>query len=124
MCKGSYCKISTRQGVVLAVLGEDAEDEGGGDGYNTTTAGAAAGNKPVSANSKGHKRDKGKKKKAQLEPGMAEAQSYASHCLRLMSLCDDLHAALLSAGIVRYMMPLLDGQVAVARWNARQVCCS
>uniref|UniRef100_A0A7S0S1C1 Uncharacterized protein n=1 Tax=Chlamydomonas leiostraca TaxID=1034604 RepID=A0A7S0S1C1_9CHLO len=70
---------------------------------------------------KGKKKAGGKKgKKGKLEPGQAEAQSWASAVLRMISLDVDWRAAVCGAGAIRYLLPLLDAKVHPARWNARQ----
>lgn len=65
------------------------------------------------------RKQKGKKEK--LVTGMAEAQSWCSACLRLISLVDEHKGGLLNQGVVRYLLPLLQSSVSLARWNARQV---
>ncbi|GAX74113.1 hypothetical protein CEUSTIGMA_g1562.t1 [Chlamydomonas eustigma] len=67
------------------------------------------------------KKPKKKKGKGKLEPGMAEAQVFASAVLRLISLDDAWRVPLVQAGVVRYMVPLLDVKLSPARWNARQL---
>ncbi len=52
---------------------------------------------------------------------MVEAQTYASAVLRLCSLAEEQRAAMVKAGAVRYLLPLLDAKNSPARWNARQV---
>lgn len=52
---------------------------------------------------------------------MVEAQTYASAVLRLCSLAEEQRAAIVRAGAVRYLLPLLDAKNSPARWNARQV---
>ena len=52
---------------------------------------------------------------------MAEAQTYASAVLRLVSLAEEQRVPLASAGSIRHLLPLLDGKNSAARWNARQV---
>lgn len=56
-----------------------------------------------------------------LVAGMAEAQTYASAVLRLVSLAEEQRVPLASAGSIRHLLPLLDGKNSAARWNARQV---
>lgn len=53
--------------------------------------------------------------------GVAEAQSYGSAVLRLLSTSEELRGQLMAAGVVRHVLPLLEARVAAARWNARQV---
>ncbi|KAG2434236.1 hypothetical protein HXX76_007961 [Chlamydomonas incerta] len=69
---------------------------------------------------KGKKKSKKKGKKAKMEPGMAEAQTYASAVLRLVSLAEEQRVPLASAGSIRYLLPLIDAKNSAARWNARQ----
>lgn len=52
--------------------------------------------------------------------GMAEAQTYAAGCLRLISLDDAHKATLMEVGAVRYLAQLLDTSTHLARWHARQ----
>ena len=52
---------------------------------------------------------------------MAEAQTSASAVLRLISLEEAWRAPLARAGVVRYLLPLVDAKLGPARWNARQV---
>ena len=52
---------------------------------------------------------------------MAAAQSYAAACLALLSLNLPLAQALLEAGAIRHLSPLLESRVALARGYARQV---
>ncbi|KXZ55790.1 hypothetical protein GPECTOR_2g1340 [Gonium pectorale] len=67
------------------------------------------------------KKKKGKKgKKPKMEPGTLEAQTYASAVLRLSSLAEEQRSALVEAGALRYLLPLLDAKNSAARWNARQ----
>ena len=54
-------------------------------------------------------------------PGMLEAQTYATAVLRLASLAEEQRAALVAAGCLRYLLPLLGAKNSAARWNARQV---
>ena len=84
--------------------GEDTAAEGEGDGKKKK--------KP--------KKKKGKKK-GKLEPGMAEAQTFGSAVLRLISLDEAWRGPLAKAGVVRYVLPLLDAKLSPARWNSRQV---
>lgn len=51
---------------------------------------------------------------------MAEAQTYAAGCLRLISLDEAHKAAAMRAGAARYLPGLLDSKVHLARWHARQ----
>ncbi len=57
-----------------------------------------------------------------VHTGMAEAQTFGSAVLRLISLDDAWRVPLARAGVVRYLLPLLDAKLSPARWNARQVC--
>ena len=52
---------------------------------------------------------------------MAEAQTSASAVLRLISLEEAWRAPLARAGVVRYLLPLVDAKLGPARRNARQV---
>jgi hypothetical protein len=52
--------------------------------------------------------------------GMAEAQTYAAGCLRLISLDEAHKQAIMAAGAARYLAGLLDSKVHLARWHARQ----
>ena len=52
---------------------------------------------------------------------MAEAQTFGSAVLRLISLDEAWRTPLAKAGVVRYLLPLLDTKIGPARWNARQV---
>ena len=70
---------------------------------------------------KGGKTKGGKKKKGKLEPGMADAQIFASGVLRLISLDEEWRDALVKAGVIRYMLPLVEAKLSPARWNARQL---
>jgi hypothetical protein len=67
------------------------------------------------------KKKGGKKKKGKLEPGMADAQIFASGVLRLISLDEEWRDALVKAGVIRYMLPLVEAKLSPARWNARQL---
>ncbi|KAG1674237.1 hypothetical protein FOA52_013857 [Chlamydomonas sp. UWO 241] len=68
------------------------------------------------------KKGKGKKgKKGKLEPGMAEAQTFCSAVLRLVSMDERWRSPLVACGAVRYLLPLLDVKLSPARWNARQL---
>ena len=51
---------------------------------------------------------------------MAEAQTYAAGCLRLISLDEAQKDATMRAGAARYLPGLLDSKVHLARWHARQ----
>lgn len=51
---------------------------------------------------------------------MAEAQTFASGCLRLISLDEDNKGAVMAAGAARYLPPLLDSRCHLARWHTRQ----
>jgi hypothetical protein len=65
---------------------------------------------------------KGKKgRKPALLPGMAEAQTAASAALRIISLETSAAPHLAAAEVLRHVPPLLEGPVAAARCNARQV---
>lgn len=65
---------------------------------------------------------KGKKgRKPALLPGMAEAQTAASAALRIISLEPSAGPLLAAAEVLRHVPPLLEGPVAAARCNARQV---
>ena len=79
----------------------------------------------ASAGGDGKKKKKPKKKKGKkkgkLEPGMAEAQTFGSAVLRLISLDEAWRVPLAKAGVVRYVLPLLDAKLSPARWNSRQV---
>ena len=105
-----------------SILGEDPEDVSSpplsaspcpADDTNESAAKAKEGKK------KGGQK-KGKKA-AKLLPGMAEAQSYATAALRLISLEESCWEELIAARTLRYCTPLLEGPVAATRWNARQV---
>lgn len=63
----------------------------------------------------------GKKKKGKLEPGMADAQTYASGVLRLISLDEGWRDSLVKEGVVRYLLPLVEAKLSPARWNSRQL---
>lgn len=52
--------------------------------------------------------------------GMQEAHIYASGCLRLLSLVPENKPLLMDAGVHRYIAHLLDGNVDLSRWHARQ----
>lgn len=52
---------------------------------------------------------------------MAEAQAYCTAVLRLISLAEEQRGALVAAGLVRYLLPLLEAKTSPARWNTRQV---
>lgn len=76
---------------------------------------------PAASGKKGKgKKAKKKGKKAKLEPGMQEAHVYASGCLRLLSLVPENKPLLMEAGAHRYMAHLLDCNVDLSRWHARQ----
>eukprot|EP00798_Chlamydomonas_sp_ICE-L_P021264 gene21264-28184_t len=51
---------------------------------------------------------------------MAEAQTYSSAVLRLISLSEEWREPLVKAGAIRYLLPLLNSKLNQARWNARQ----
>jgi hypothetical protein len=51
---------------------------------------------------------------------MSEAQTYASGCLRLLSLDEANKASVMEAGAARYMSHLLDSRIHLPRWHARQ----
>ena len=53
--------------------------------------------------------------------GMAEAQTFGSAVLRLISLDEEWRVPVAKAGVVRYILPLLDAKLGPARWNSRQV---
>lgn len=63
----------------------------------------------------------GKKKKAKLEPGMAECQTYASAALKMLTLSDEGCQTVLRLTGVRFITPLLTTTVHSARYNAQQV---
>jgi hypothetical protein len=70
----------------------------------------------------GGKKQKKSKKPVKLEPAMVEAQTQASAALKLLALSGDAaRRSLLEAGALQVLLPLLDGSVSAARWNARQV---
>ena len=52
---------------------------------------------------------------------MAEAQTFGSAVLRLISLDEEWRIPVAKAGVVRYVLPLLDAKLGPARWNSRQV---
>lgn len=70
--------------------------------------------------SKSKKKKGGKKKKGKLEPGMGEVQTWSSAVLRMISLDAEQRQGIVSAGLVRYVLPLLESKIHPARWNARQ----
>lgn len=51
---------------------------------------------------------------------MQEAHIYASGCLRLLSLVPENKPLLMDAGAHRYMAHLLDCNIDLSRWHARQ----
>ncbi|KAF5828623.1 hypothetical protein DUNSADRAFT_17312 [Dunaliella salina] len=61
------------------------------------------------------KKGKKGKKKAKMEPGMAEAQTWASAVIRMISLDAAWGEAVRAAGAIRYLLPLLDSKIHPAR---------
>ena len=81
---------------------------------------AAAAEKPdTPPGKKKGKKAKGKKK-LKLEPGMEEAQTFASGCLRLLTLDDAHKEEIMRCGASRCLPQLLDTKIHQARWHARQ----
>lgn len=73
-------------------------------------------------NSAKKSKGKGAKKKAvKLEPGMAEAQIFASGCLRIVSSDESFQHEIVSTRGIQFLTPLLTSKVQQARWNAREV---
>lgn len=103
---------------------EDGEcASGAGDSSRGTSAASGAckdiGGAKAGAKKGGKKKGK---KPAKLEPAMIEAQSHASAAVKLLAIASDLaRSSLLSAGALLVLLPLVDGGVSQARWNARQV---
>lgn len=68
------------------------------------------------------KSSKKSKKPAKLDPAACEAQIWASGAIKLLSLASDTsRLAVLAAGALPVLLPILDGSVTAARWHARQV---
>lgn len=53
--------------------------------------------------------------------GMAEAQTFCSAVLRLISMDERWREPVVKAGALRYMLPLMEAKLSPARWNARQM---
>lgn len=106
-----------------AVEGEEDESASGASDSRVNTAGSGASKGAGIGNGGKNKGGKKKSKKpAKLEPAMVEAQTQASAAVKLLALSSDTaRSALLSAGALSVLLPLLDGSVSQARWNARQV---
>eukprot|EP00210_Caulerpa_lentillifera_P004679 g4464.t1 len=62
-----------------------------------------------------------KKKPLKLEPGMAEAQMFATGCLRILSSDELLQEEIFSAKGIQFLTPLLTSKVQQTRWNTREV---
>jgi hypothetical protein len=93
----------------------------------STTADDSRGNAAEGAQHKSGKKGavkKGEKQKpAKLDPAMELAHTHASAALNLLALAGDApRLALFSGGALPVLLPLLEGGVTAARWNARQVC--
>lgn len=70
----------------------------------------------------GGKQKKKSKKPVKLVAAMVEAQTQASAALKLLALSGDAaRRSLLEAGVLPVLLPLLEGTLSQARWNARQV---
>ena len=80
------------------------------------------GERPATA-SAGGKKKKGKKgkkgKQPPMPPGMPQAHIYASGCLRQLSYDDNNKAKIVKAEAPRFLAPLLESNIAEARWHAR-----
>ena len=76
---------------------------------------------PQPTSKKKGKAKKKKRKATKLEAGMADAQTHASGCLRILSLNASGQCAIARHGGIRYLAPLLSSNIQQARWNARQV---
>jgi hypothetical protein len=113
----------------------EEDDTASGDGAGDLESSSGSSSRGQSAGSaaeqgaggkKGKKGGKKSKKPAKLEPDMVEAQTQASAAVKLLALSGDAgRNTLLSAGALSVLLPLLQGPVSPARWNARQVnyCC-
>ncbi|KAL6747014.1 hypothetical protein V8C86DRAFT_1406422 [Haematococcus lacustris] len=93
---------------------EAAAQQGSGtDGQSDAAVDPKTGKKPA-------KKKKKKKKKGKLLPGMAEALTWSSAVLRMISLDAEWREKVCEASAIRYLLPLLDSRIHPARWNARQ----
>ncbi|GFR47829.1 hypothetical protein Agub_g9607 [Astrephomene gubernaculifera] len=111
-------RVAALEGVLRSLVGLCAGPEGP---LPDLEALRDEGAPPVEEPTKKKKKKKGKKgKKVKMEPGTLEAQAYASAVLRLVSLAEEQRGALVEAGALRYLVPLLEVKNAAARWNARQ----
>lgn len=103
-----------------AASGDGAGDSSSGGSSRVQSAGSGA--EQGAGGKKGKKGGKKSKKPAKLEPDMVEAQTQASAAVKLLALSGDAGCnVLLSAGALSVLLPLLQGPVSPARWNARQV---
>jgi hypothetical protein len=120
------------EGAVLGAIAEPSYGEieepqdGGGEASGAATldedgasAGAGTNDNPAASNTRKGKKGK---KGTRIDPSTEECMRHASAAVKLLAMSGDVgQAALLAAGALQVLVPLLDDSVAVVRWNARQV---